>query len=429
VPVAAEKGTAVFAGMVNLSAPLRIRVSASGEGTLLAEIVRLMEAAEQGRAGFVALADRVARLYAPVVHVLAAATFLGWFAFGGIGWQSALLNAVAVLIITCPCALALAVPVVQVVASGRLSRRGMLLKSATALEKLAQVDMVVFDKTGTLTLGQLELQNEAAIDSADLRAAAAMAQSSRHPLARALVRACPDAAAVADVIEYPGSGLSIRGGKTRLGSRRFCGVTVTDESEGPELWLVRSGRAPVRFAFADQIRDDAATVVVRLKRAGLRVALVSGDRPAVVEAVARETGIETWKATCDPAAKCGYLETLRAEGRRVLMVGDGLNDAPALAAAHVSVSPATAADISQTVADVVFQGRLLAPVAELLRTAHRSKRLIVQNLALAILYNIGAVPLAMAGYVTPLLAAAAMSSSSLIVIVNALRLASGGRVR
>jgi Cu2+-exporting ATPase len=430
VPVAAGDGTAVFAGMVNLTAPLRIRVRASGEGTLLSEIVRLMEAAEQGRAGFVALADRVARLYAPVVHILAAATFIGWFGFGGIGWQPALLNAVAVLIITCPCALALAVPVVQVVASGRLSRAGILLKSATALEKLATVDTVVFDKTGTLTLGQLALADGADYDAADLGLAAAMAQSSRHPLARALVRVCPDAAPVAGVIEHAGAGLSLDGadGETRLGSRAFCGAAETDGGTGPELWLARPGHPPVRFAFSDTLREDAVRVVAALRQAGFRVELLSGDRAPVVENVARAVGIDLWQAGRDPAAKCAYLERLRAEGRRVLMVGDGLNDAPALAAANVSVSPATAADISQTVADVVFQGRRLTPVLELLRTARRSERLVRQNIALAIVYNLCAVPLAVAGYVTPLIAAVAMSSSSVIVILNALRLSRGGRV-
>jgi Cu2+-exporting ATPase len=425
VPAPAKDGTGVFAGMVNLSAPLRVRVSASGEGTLLSEIVRLMEAAEQGRAGFVVLADRVARLYAPVVHILAAATFLGWFAFGGVGWQPALLNAVAVLIITCPCALALAVPVVQVVASGRLSRGGMLLKSATALEKLAQVDTVVFDKTGTLTLGQLALTKGADRDIADLRLAAAMAQSSRHPLARALVRACPDAMALPGVVERPGAGLSVMDadGETRLGSRAFCGVRDMKDGTGPELWLARPGLPARRFGFSDVLREDAAEIVAALKQAGLWVELVSGDRAQVVESVARANGIVSWQAACDPAAKCAYLESLRTAGRRVLMVGDGLNDAPALAAAHVSMSPATAADISQTVADVVFQGRRLAPVLEVLRIARRSERLVRQNIGLAILYNLGAVPLAMAGYVTPLIAAVAMSSSSLIVIVNALRLA------
>src|SRR5690606_31047776 len=186
VPRSAETGSTVFAGTVNLSSPLRIEVTASGQGTLLAEIVRLMEQAERGRTRITSLADRVAQRYAPVVHVLAAATFLGWLGFGGIGWQPALLNAVADLIITCPCALALAVPVVQVVASGRLSRAGILLKSPTALERLSSIDTVVFDKTGTLTLGELTLEPGAAT-AEDLRLAAAIAGSSRHPLARALV--------------------------------------------------------------------------------------------------------------------------------------------------------------------------------------------------------------------------------------------------
>jgi Cu2+-exporting ATPase len=432
VPMAAGSGTDVFAGMINLTAPLRIGVTASGERTLLAEIVRLMEAAERGRTRFVALADRVAQRYAPVVHVLAAATFLGWFGFGGIGWQPALLNAVAVLIITCPCALALAVPVVQVVASGRLSRAGILLKNATALERLATIDTVIFDKTGTLTLGELELEKVAAGIDDDLRLAAAIAGSSRHPLARALVRACPGVAPLQNVVEHPGSGLSVtRDGETiRLGSRSFCGVGEQDAAtgHGPELWLARPGQAPVRFAFSDRLRPDAALVVARLKRDGLRVELLSGDRAPVVAAVAGATGIETWHSDYDPARKCAYLEELARSGRRVLMVGDGLNDAPALAAASVSLSPATGADVSQTVADAVFQGERLAAVAEILDVARRSGRLVVQNLVLAILYNIGAVPLAVAGLVTPLIAAVAMSSSSVLVIMNALRLQRrGGR--
>ncbi len=433
VPMAARGGTDVFAGMVNLTAPLRVRVTASGERTLLAEIVRLMETAERGRTRFVALADRVAQRYAPVVHALAAATFLGWFAFGGIGWQPALLNAVAVLIITCPCALALAVPVVQVVASSRLSRSGILLKSPTALERLASIDTVVFDKTGTLTLGELDLVPDAAAEDEDLRLAASIAGSSRHPLARALVRACPGAAPLPDVVEHPGSGLSVtRDGETvRLGSRAFCGVGEEDvaDGHGPELWLARPGRAPVRFAFSDRLRPDAAAVIAQLKRDGLRVELLSGDRAPVVAAVARATGIENWSSGCDPARKCAYLEELARSGRRVLMVGDGLNDAPALAAASVSLSPATGADVSQTVADAVFQGDRLVTVLEIIDVARRSGRLVVQNLALAILYNVAAVPLAMAGLVTPLIAALAMSSSSVLVIVNALRLQHRGRPR
>jgi P-type Cu2+ transporter len=427
VPVVAGPGTAVFAGTVNLSAPLRVAVTASGNGTLLAEIVRLMEAAERGRGRFVALADRVARAYAPVVHLLAATTFVGWYVFGGIAAHDALLNAIAVLIITCPCALALAVPVVQVVASGRLLRSGILLKSATALERLATADTVVFDKTGTLTVGRPELRPDPVRSADDLRLAASLAQSSRHPLARALQRACPEAPALADVVERPGSGLARQtpAGEIRLGSRFYCGIEAAAAPAGPELWLAVPGGTPVQFAFTDTLRADAADVVARLRARGMDMRLLSGDQAAVVADVAEAVGIEDWQAECRPADKVAALEALRASGHRVLMIGDGLNDAPALAAADVSASPATAADISQTTADVVFQGDRLAPVLEIVIGARKARRLVWQNLTLALVYNLAAVPLAVAGFVTPLIAAIAMSSSSLLVIANGLRLSRG----
>ena len=432
VPAPAAPGTELFAGTVNLTAPLRVVVTATGDGTLLAEIVRLVEAAEQGRARYVVLADRVARRYAPAVHLLALATFLGHLLIGGAaGWQQALLAAVAVLIITCPCALGLAVPIVQVVASGRLLRRGILLKSATALERLAEIDTIVFDKTGTLTLGNLELRRDAGpVDPDALREAASLAAVSRHPLSSALRRACPDAPAAADVEECPGEGLRRRAapdgcGEIRLGSRRFCGVADADENAvggGPELWLARPGRRPVRFVFADALRPDAAETVAALRAQGKRVLLLSGDRRAVVEAAAAAAGIDEWQAEVPPAGKAARLASLAAEGARVMMVGDGINDAPSLAAAHVSMSPSTAAAVSQTAADVVFQGRSLSAVTGTLSIARLASRLVVQNIGLAIGYNAFAVPLAMAGYVTPLVAAAAMSSSSLLVVGNALRL-------
>lgn len=425
VPVAVEPGAQVFAGTLNLSGPLTLTVDAVGEGTLLAEIVRLMEEAERGRAKYVAIADRVARLYAPVVHLLALVTFLGWLVLGGAPWQEALLNAIAVLIITCPCALALAVPVVQVVASGRLLRRGTLIKAGTALERLAQADTVVFDKTGTLTLGTPEPVGLEAIDPLDRDLAASLAQTSRHPLARALVRAVPAVPVAEGVREEPGRGLAM--GDVRLGSRAWCGVEVESEEvvPGPELWLAGHRRPPVRFAFRDRARDDAAETIAALKASGLKVHLISGDREVAVAAVANEVGIQNWHAAETPAGKCARLEALKAKGSTVLMVGDGLNDAPALAAADVSISPSTAVDVSQTAADVVFQGRLLAPVAEAIGVARRADRLVRQNFALAFLYNGITVPLAVAGLVTPLIAAAAMSASSVVVIANALRLGRG----
>jgi Cu2+-exporting ATPase len=426
MPVAAGPGDKAYAGALNLTAPLEIEVAAAGEDTFLAGIARLMSAAEQGRARYVRLADRIARLYAPVVHLLAGATFLGWLVLSNIGLRGALMTAVAVLIITCPCALALAVPVVQVVATGLLLRRGVLVKSADALEKLASVDTVVFDKTGTLTEGRPLLVDGATIPPARLQLAAALAGASRHPLAQALAAAAgPSVPHASDIREFPGAGLSGRvGGRwVKLGSRRFCGLADAPADDGRmEIWLTAEGEAPQRFAFADRPRADAAEVVAGLKRQGYRLALLSGDRPAVVARIAEALGIEDWQAGCLPQDKVAVLEALAKSGAKVLMVGDGLNDAPALAAGFVSMSPASAAAVSQTAADLLFQGARLAPVALALGVSRRAARLVKQNFALAVAYNLGAVPIAIAGLATPLIAAAAMSSSSLLVTANALRL-------
>jgi Cu2+-exporting ATPase len=422
VPQLVRPGAKVFAGMVNLGAALRVRVTAAGEHTLLSEIVRLVEAAERGRSRFVALADRVARAYAPVVHATALLTFLGWTLLGGLAWDRALLVATAVLIITCPCALALAVPVVQVVASTRLMRSGVLLLRPTALERLARIDHIVLDKTGTLTLGRPELVETQATAEVRLQAAS-LALSSRHPLAQALVRAEPEATAVDGVVEHPGEGL--QHGAVRLGSAVFCGIADPPDDGRSELWFARPGHRPVRFAFADSLRPDAAQVLAALRRDGFAIELLSGDRPAAVAEAARAAGIDRWQAGATPAAKAGRLAALAAEGKRVLMVGDGLNDAPALAAAHASLSPTTAAEATQNAADAVFQGDALNPVVEILHVARRADRLVRQNLALALLYNLSAVPLAILGDVTPLVAAVAMSTSSLLVIGNALRLGIG----
>ena len=464
LPVEAAPGTPVFAGTLNLGAALTVRATATGGGTLLAECVRLIEAAEARRSRFVVLADRVARRYAPAVHLCALLTFLGWYFVIGVPVSQALLTACAVLIITCPCALALAVPVVQVIATGVLFRAGVLLKSATALERLAVVDTVVFDKTGTLTEPTLALVMGPEFDEAALRVAASLAVSSRHPLARSLVAAAGPVAAADGVVEYPGQGLCA--GDVRLGSFGFCGVdpspqpppargggvmaggeTIADRhlspvrhgrdkpghdrrtsggqrstASGPELWLTRPNLPPVRFRFHETLRADAAATVQHLRKLGLDVHLLSGDRAGAVAPIAGSLGIDAWQADCTPVQKVAAIEALVASGRKVLMVGDGLNDSPSLAAATVSASPASAADVSQTVADVVFQGRRLAPVASVIATARRAQGVMRQNLALSIGYNLLMVPLAVAGFVTPWLAAAAMSSSSLLVMANSFRL-------
>jgi P-type Cu2+ transporter len=419
MPAAAAPGTQVFAGTLNLGEPLTIRATATGNGTLLAECARLIEAAEARRSRFVVLADRVARRYAPAVHVTALVTFLWWYFVAGASAGAALLTASAVLIITCPCAVALAVPVVQVIATARLFRVGVLLKSATALERLADVDTIVFDKTGTLTAPTMLLTEGPDFDRDALRTAASLAVGSRHPLARALLAASGPVAVADDMAEHPGQG--IEAGDVRLGSRAFVSAGEGGAT-GPELWLSRPGHAPVCFRFAEALRADAVATVERLRRLGHGVRLLSGDHASAVAPIAGTLGIARWEAGCTPVQKVAAVEALVAAGHRVLMVGDGLNDSPSLAAATVSISPASAADISQTVADVVFQGHLLAPVAAVIETARRAKSLMRQNLALSVGYNALMVPLAMAGFVTPWLAAAAMSSSSLLVLTNSFRL-------
>lgn len=424
-PVPLGRNDRVFAGTLNMGAPIEVEITALGDDTLLAEIVRMMEVAEQRRGRYVVLADRIAGWYAPVVHGLAFATFLSWTLLFDAAWQTALLYAVSVLIITCPCALGLAVPVVQVIASGHLLRRGVLLKSATALERLAEVDMVIFDKTGTLTAGRPTLRASNAITPSALDLATSLAVVSRHPLARALVAAAPSAQPADGVEEIPGMGLrcSTERGEVRLGSRRWCGVASGDEDGGgSELWLAKPDGTKLRFAFDDKIRDDASRVSAELQKSGYALSILSGDRPTTVETVADTIGVGQWRATCTPSDKVDQLEQLANDGRYVLMVGDGLNDAAALAAAHVSLSPASAIDISQAAADAVFQGRYLGPVQDVLDTAKRASRKVKQNLALALGYNLLTIPLAVAGLVTPLVAAICMSASSLIVVGNALRL-------
>ncbi len=421
-------GGKVFAGMINLDAPLQVDVTAVGRDTLLGEIARLMEAAEQGRGRFVQLADKVARYYAPVVHAAALLSFLGWVFIGDADIRSAILIAAAVLIITCPCALALAVPVVQVVASSRLMAAGILLKSASALERSAAIDTIVFDKTGTLTLGEPRLLPDAAQAAEDLRAAAALAARSRHPLCRALLAACPDALPAEAVEEVTGGGLRrmTPDGEIRLGNARFCGLPEREDGfTGSEICFVRPGYAPLRFRFQDTLRADAAAAIAALQGQGYRIQLLSGDRRPVVQAIAERLGIADWRAETDPVSKASCIADLQRVGHRVLMVGDGLNDAVALAAADASLSPATGLDVAQNAADAVFRGGRLMAVADFLKLARASRRLTVQNLLAALGYNLFAVPLAIAGFVTPLVAAVAMSSSSLVVVLNALRMPRG----
>jgi Cu2+-exporting ATPase len=420
-------GSTVYAGAMNASGTLTLRVTAAASGTLLDDVNKLLWRALEARSNYLQLADRATRLYAPLVHVAAALTLLGWLAAGG-GWHAAILNAVAVLIITCPCALGLAIPAVQVVAAGALFRNGVLLNSGDALERLAEVDTVVFDKTGTLTLPEPSLVHDG-IDPEVLERAARLALSSKHPLAAALAQAAQDRRPWPDARETAGYGVSAArdGAEVRLGSPIFCGAEERAEKAlaghaDASVICFREGTAPPAvFLVRQALREDATETIASLKAARYQVLIMSGDRPAAVAGTAEALGVVEWEANLTPADKIARIEALRASGRKVLMVGDGVNDAPALAAADVSLSPVTAAHVSQAAADAVFMGRRLAPVIDVLHAGHRAKRLMMQNLWFSGLYNVAAVPLAAFGYLTPLVAAVAMSSSSILVTLNALR--------
>ncbi len=424
VPVFAEPGQGVSAGEVNLTGPLVIRASAVGEDTSLHRMADLVAIAESGRSRYTSLADAAAKLYAPGVHILSALSFLGWYLWSG-DVRVALNIAAAVLIITCPCALGLAVPAVTTAASGRLFKKGMLIKHATALERLAQVDTVVFDKTGTLTAGMPETSNMGDFSRRDLEIAHALAAASAHPLSVALSRAAQAAgirpARLRNVAEVPGYGIEgvWNGQRVRLGRAAWVGAR---QGTRTAVWLAVGDAPPQAFLFTDALRPGAAEAVRALGDAGMDVMLISGDSPGAVRALAERLGIEHWEAEALPQDKAARIAALGAAGHKVLMVGDGLNDTAALAAADVSISPASALDAARVASDIVLLGQDLSPIAEACDVAKKATRRIRENFRIATVYNVIAVPLAVAGLATPLIAALAMSASSITVSLNALRL-------
>jgi P-type Cu2+ transporter len=424
LPVLAAPDSVVSAGEVNLTGPLTVRVTAAGRDTSLARMADLVAVAEEARNTYTSLADRAARAYSPLVHILSFSAFGVWMWITGGDVRYAINISAAVLIITCPCALGLAVPAVVTAASGKLFRAGLLIKSGTALERLATVDTVVFDKTGTLTLGTPEPLNLADHDADSLSVAVALARASSHPLAQAIagsVQAEP--ADIANIREVPGYGIEgeWRGQTVRLGRASWVGA---EQGVLTAAWL-RIGAAPAQaFTFTDRLRPGAADLVAGLRAQGMAIHLVSGDVPGVVQTMAGRLGITDWQAEALPAEKAAFVSSLTAAGHKVLMVGDGLNDTGALAAATVSISPASALDAARVASDIVLMGRDIAPVAVALSISRQAVLRMKQNFAISFGYNVIAVPLALVGLATPLLAALAMSLSSITVTLNAMRLRS-----
>lgn len=440
IPRPARQGDKLFSGLVNLTGPMQVRVTAVGEDTLLSDIIRMMENAEETAPQFQRVADKAAAIYAPVVHIAALLTFIGWM-MAGQAVDAALYTAISVLIITCPCALGLAVPVVQVVANAIAYRQGILMKDGSALEKLGHVDAVYFDKTGTLTTGMPQLSG-AYYQAFDLLPAAAkLASHSLHPLSKALVKLGDERGVdcVGDFIkqlEVPSSGIEgfLAGRRFRIGTKVWCEIPSelsalqnTEIKTGAlTLWvsaLSPSGELEFGlFTFEDELRPGAAQVTQWLRDASLPLTLLSGDRVEAAQQMADDLKIKTYKGELKPAEKAADIMQAGREGQKVLMIGDGINDGPSLKAAYVSASLQSASDVAQVTAGFVIMGRELTPLIGLFKLADKTKWLVRQNFALAALYNLIAVPLAVFGGVTPIVAAIAMSASSLIVTLNALRL-------
>jgi P-type Cu2+ transporter len=432
-PLPRSAGSAVIAGSHNLDAPLLVRVERIGGETRFAKIVALMEQAATSRPHLAQMVDRLARPFLIGVLLAAAGAAAFWWPHDP---GHALMVAVAVLIVTCPCALSLATPAAMLAAAGTLARQGMLVRRLGALEALAQVDTVVFDKTGTLTRDAMVLagvRTRPGVERAQaLGVAAALAQHSLHPVSRALVAAAAQEGATAwtasEVQELAGRGLTGevagQGGPVqslRLGSQAHCGVTLP-VPDGPHAVLSDAHGWLASFELGEELRPDARATVAALQAQGLEVRILSGDAPPAVARVATLLGIGDARGACTPQDKLDALRQAQQQGRTVVVVGDGLNDGPALAGAHVSFAFGQAVPLAQAQSDVVVLGDQLASVSRALLLARRTMRIVRQNLAWSVAYNAACVPLAVAGWLPAWLAGLGMAASSLLVVFNALRL-------
>ncbi len=446
LPVSKARGARVVGGSLNQASPLIVKIEKLGADTRLAAIVRLLDRAQSEKPRIGQLADRAAAWFVGLLLVITVVVGAVWYA---IDPSRALWIVVSILVVTCPCALGLATPTALTAGTGRLTRLGLLTTRGHALETLARATDLVLDKTGTLTLGRLSVRRVVTLDgrSADaVRAlAAALEAGSEHPIARGLRQDRPEGERLAasslrglhdniapdvearDLRNTPGLGVEGRIGEHhyRLGAPRFAAAGETPpDADGDASWiaLAEDGRVVAWFALADTPRPDAAAALDALRAQGLRLHLLSGDAEPAVRAAAAQFGIEAWRAGALPEDKLAYVKALQDEGRIVAMVGDGINDAPVLAGAQVSIAMGEGADVAQAAADMVMLGSRLSTLAEGVALARKTQKIIRENLGWALGYNLIAIPAAALGYVTPWIAGIGMSASSLLVVLNALRL-------
>jgi len=442
LPVSKSVHSNVVGGSLNQASPLVVRVDKLGTDTRLAAIVRLLDRAQSEKPRIAQLADRAAGWFVGLLLVITVAVGLVWYA---IDPSKVLWIVVSILVVTCPCALGLATPAALTTATGRLTRLGLLTTRGHALETLARATDLVFDKTGTLTHGRLSVRRVLPLggrSATDVSAlAAALEAGSEHPIARALREAVTLTLSASQINNTPGRGVegSIGGRIYRIGSPRFAapGHTPPDSGDGKhpengheypkgghESWvaLAEENELIAWFALADTPRADAAAAIKALRQQGLRLHLLSGDAEGAVKAIAQQLGIDDWRAGALPEDKLDYVKALQQQGRIVAMVGDGINDAPVLAGAQVSIAMGEGTDVAQAAADMVMLGSRLATLADGVALARKTQHIIRQNLGWALGYNLIAIPAAALGHVTPWIAGIGMSASSLLVVLNALRL-------
>ncbi len=437
LPVTRTAGQALVGGSINIESPLVARVEKTGPDTILSSILRLLDRAAAEKPRLAQLADRVASGFVAVILLLAGAVALYWWRHDTALWLPA---TIAVLVVTCPCALSLATPTALTAATGHLTRLGLLITRGHALETLARATHVVFDKTGTLTRGRLRLRTTRRLsgmtETECLALAGALERHSEHPIARALVAAAPSAApAATDVVNTPGAGLrgTVGGDLFFIGTPAYIGeqtglsadAAVLDElRRHGETLVLFAGREKLHAAFAlsDELRPGATELIAELKRRGLTVLLFTGDHETAARRVAASLGIDDPVWDLRPADKLERVRALQRRGAVVVMVGDGVNDAPVLAAAQVSVAMGGGTAVAASSADMILLSQQLPHLADGMSVARRTLRIIRENLGWALAYNLLAVPAAAAGYVTPWMAALGMSASSLLVVANALRL-------
>jgi Cu2+-exporting ATPase len=432
-PVSKALGAQVIAGSHNLSAAVQVRIKQIGESTRYAQIVALMERASVDKPRLAILADRIAQPFLILVLLAAACTALYLWQ---VDQSRALMTAVAVLIVTCPCALSLATPAAMLTVSGKLARSGILVRKMQALEALTNIDTIVFDKTGTLTLDKMVVGNISVnsnlTETEALQLASAMARHSLHPVSRALLEAANNVEPsktmrVSAVQEVSGAGLTADSvwGNIKLGSAKFCGLIDSEitHTDGSMVHLVSENGWLASFAIVESIKPSAASCVRHVTEHGLQVAVLSGDKLAAVQRVANAVGIKDVFGDCSPQDKLTHIQALQQQGKKILMVGDGLNDGPVLASAHVSIAMGQAVPLAQAQSDFVVMNGDLAMVPYLMTQAKRTMRIVKQNLTWAAIYNATCVPLAIAGLLPAWLAGLGMALSSLLVILNAARLA------